>query len=132
MKNYVQLILRIGLGIVFFWFGIDKFINPEFWMSFIPLWLKLPISFELFIYIQGIIEAIIGLLIIIGLFTKIASSIAAIILIVIIASIGFNDISIRDFGLLSIAISLIFLKPSLSIDNILNKNFLKYSKMKLK
>ena len=118
--KYTQLILRIGLGVVFFWFGVDKFLNPVFWASFVPQYINsiLPISMNLFIYLQGIIEAIIGLFIIIGLFTRISSFLAAIILVVIIISLGFNDVTVRDFGLLSIAIYLIFTGAgSLSLDN---------------
>ncbi|MBI2667180.1 DoxX family protein [Candidatus Woesearchaeota archaeon] len=118
--KYTQLILRIGLGVVFFWFGIDKFINTEFWIGFVPDSIKniLPINLILFMYLQGIIESLIGILILIGFYTKIASFFAALILIGIIFFLGISDITIRDFGLLSIAVSLIFAGAgNLSLDN---------------
>jgi uncharacterized membrane protein YphA (DoxX/SURF4 family) len=123
-KEYVPLILRIGLGIPFFWFGIDKFFNPIFWARFIPEYMKslIPISINSFMYLQGTIEVLVGIFLIIGLFTRITSYLSSIILIVVIISVGFNNISLRDVGLLSISISLIYLNSGkLSIDNLRGK-----------
>lgn len=110
-KDLVPFLLRIGLGIIFFWFGITKFTNIELWYSFIPPWLEslLPISVKMFLYIQGVIETLIGLFLIFGIFVRKSAFLAALILIVIIITVGFNDISLRDFGLLMIAISLMIL-----------------------
>jgi len=110
-KDLVPFLLRLGLGIIFFWFGITKFTNIESWYSFIPPWLEslLPISVNMFLYIQGAIETLIGLFLILGIFVRKSAFLAALILIVIIITVGFNDISLRDFGLLMIAISLMIL-----------------------
>ena len=64
---------------------------------------------NLFLYIQGAIETLIGLFLILGIFVRKSAFLAALILIVIIITVGFNDISLRDFGLLMIAISLMIL-----------------------
>ena len=110
-KDLVPFLLRIGLGIIFFWFGITKFTNVQDWLRYIPPWLQslIPISMNLFLYIQGAIETLIGLFLILGIFVKKSAFLAALILIVIIITVGFNDVSLRDFGLLMIAISLMIL-----------------------
>ncbi|MBS3149144.1 DoxX family protein [Candidatus Woesearchaeota archaeon] len=110
-KDLVPFLLRIGLGIIFFWFGITKFTNVQDWLRYIPPWLQslIPISMNLFLYIQGAIETLIGLFLILGIFVRKSAFLAALILIVIIITVGFNDISLRDFGLLMIAISLMIL-----------------------
>lgn len=101
-------ITRIGLGIVFLWFGIDKFINPEIWLGLIPNWILaiFPSTDINYMYFHGVIESIIGLLLISGKILRLSSTIAAIILIGIIFSLGYGDLAVRDFGLLTIAIAL--------------------------
>jgi len=118
--KYPQLILRIGLGVVFFYFGIMKFFNPVFWASFIPVYIEnlLPISINLFLYIQGLVEVIIGLALIFGFYTRLFSFLTASILFVIMVSLGFNDVTVRDFGLFMMAVSLIISGAGeLSLDN---------------
>lgn len=110
-KKYVSLLLRLGLGVIFFWFGLTKFTNIESWYSFIPPWLEslLPISVNIFLYSQGVIETLIGLLLILGIYVRKSAFLAALILITIIFTLGFNDLALRDFGLLMISICLMML-----------------------
>ena len=82
----------------------------------------IPISINSFMDLQGTIEVLVGIFLIIGLFTRITSYLSSIILIVVIISVGFNNISLMDVGLLSISISLIYLNSGkLSIDNLRGK-----------
>jgi uncharacterized membrane protein YphA (DoxX/SURF4 family) len=101
-----QFCLRLGLGIIFFYFGVDKFVHVYRWVGFIPTWMYLPISAELFMYIQGVIETAIGVLLLSGYFVRYAAGVSAVILLGIVATMGFNDIMIRDLGLLLMAVSL--------------------------
>lgn len=118
-KDFASLFLRIGLAVIFLWFGIDKFFNPSVWANFVPEWM-LPliiINMTVFIYIQGAIEAIIGALLIVGYKTRIAALAAAVTLFVILISVGLNDIGLRDFGLLCAAITLSLLGSNIwSVD----------------
>ena len=126
-EAYVNVVLRLGLGIVFFWFGVDKFIHPKFWIGFIPQFIKpfIPVSLGLFNNIQGVVEAVVGLLLIIGLWRQLAAAIAGIILIPIIIAtfvLGVPDIALRDIGLLSIAIVLTIIPETiLSVDSLIKK-----------
>ena len=110
-EAYVPVFLRFGLGVIFFWFGIDKFLHPLLWRGFIPPFVEalLPISVGLFESIQGVIEIIVGVLLIIGLWRQFAAAVAGLILIPIIIvtfAIGAYDIALRDVGLLAVSISL--------------------------
>ena len=111
--NYM-IVLRLGLGLVFTWFGLDKLINPSNWLGYITPKVAqfIFINLNSFIFILGIIEIMLGILLIIGLYTRIVALIMAIHLTLVIISIGFNDVAVRDIGLLSIALylSLITLK----------------------
>ncbi len=105
------LLLRLGVGGVFFSFGIYKLVLPLIWVGWIPGWMMpiLPMSNNLFVYILGIIEVIVGAMTIIGYHARIAAIFAGLQLLVIIASFGFSDIMIRDAGLLLASISIFLL-----------------------
>lgn len=98
------LLLRIGLGSVFLWFGIDKFFNSSVWQHFIPDWFPMLIPAEAFILLLGVVETIVGVLVLFGLFTRFAAGLAALMLIPIIISLGYNEIGVRDFGLFLLAL----------------------------
>ena len=101
-KQYAPLIMRLGLSFVFLWFGISQLINPDYFLGYVPDFLTLP---NLLVTLNGIGETILGTLLLIGLFTRIVSFLLAIHLITIILSLGYNDIAIRDAGLLLVTIA---------------------------
>ena len=118
-KNIIGLLLlRIGLGGVFLWFGTDKFIHPDIWVNYIPQWFPMLIPVSIFVLLMGIAETLVGLLILAGFYTRTAAVIAALMLVPILISLGYNEIGVRDFGLLLLSLGLAFLGPGgLSIDN---------------
>ena len=78
----------------------------------------LPFSPYVFMHINGIMEIIIGTLLLIGLFTRIISGIAAFYMSGVMAAVGYNDIAIRDFAIFSALIALLLSKDYyLSFDN---------------
>jgi len=116
-------IIRVGIAIVFLWFGISKIIDPTAWISWLPQWIvQLPISVTTNLIIQGMIETVVGALLLIGLFTRFAAVIAALTMVIVIISVGYSDIAIRDLGILSIAVALaLTIKHPLSLDGYLRK-----------
>ena len=83
------------------------------WSRWIPEWAfsLVPIGEINMVYMTGAFEAIVGLLIIIGLMTRTAALVAGLMLMVIMPIVGYNDIMIRDVGLLFMAISIMMLGP---------------------
>ncbi len=100
LKRYAPALVRFGVAIVFFLFGVLQLINPEQWHAWIPSFILNYLSANQFIYINGSFDLIIGALLIPGLFTRIAALLGILHLIGVILSVGFTDIGIRDFGLL--------------------------------
>lgn len=108
-KEYAPIFVRYGVGIVFLLFGIDQTFSPESWFSWLPIWtLDLPISQLTFITVLGIFNLIVGVLLIVGFLTRIAALLGSLHLLGVIISLGYNDISIRDFGLFLASLSIIF------------------------
>lgn len=103
------LVLRLGGGSVFLWFGIDKWIHPEAWFGYIPdwLWPLTPVGAEETLILLGILEFAIGAALIVGKYVREAAILAVVQLVGILMIMGANEITIRDVGLIGIYIALI-------------------------
>ena len=72
--RYSNLFLRFGLAAVFIWFGVDKFINPEYWLNawipqnIVSLASKAGISGTDVVYASAIFE-LLNLMLVVNLLT---------------------------------------------------------------
>ncbi len=107
-RKYAPILVRLGIGSVFLLLGIDQLMNPEAWVAWMPSWISWTTP-EQFFFMNGIFNSIIGFSLIIGFLTRIAALFAVLHLVGVLASLGYNDIAIRDFGLLLAALS-VFLR----------------------
>ncbi len=98
--RYSYLFLRLGLAFVFLWFGAGSFINPDYRLN---AWLP-----QQFIYILGIFEMLVGLSLLFDIFTKLFSLLAIIFLTVILVINGLTEIIVRDVGLISGLLAVLF------------------------
>lgn len=110
-QKYATLILRLGIAFVFLWFGIDKFIHTVNWIGWVPQWMQalIPFSMNAFMYGQGVIETIIGLMLLVGYKVRFASLLASITIAGVLISLigtGQAEIMVRDTGLLAASLSL--------------------------
>ena len=78
-QKYSTALIRVGLALVLLWFGIDEIANPKNWFGFIPSWLTTSPTFNIenLIILNGILEIIVGVLLLIGFYTRIVAFIAA-------------------------------------------------------
>lgn len=104
--------LRVSLGVVFLWFGLDKFINPGFWTMWVPgvvhegLEKLLQVDvFPSLLYLIGVYELVTGVALVLGLLVRYVAGVAAFFLGLIIITSGVSPV-VRDIGLLGIAIYL--------------------------
>jgi uncharacterized membrane protein YphA (DoxX/SURF4 family) len=122
-QDLCLLLLRIGLGGVFLYFGISHLVSPVQSTKWVPEGVAalLP-NILTFIYVLGAVEVIVGLLVLIGFLTRVAASLAVVILLGIITALGFNEIMIRDTGLMFLALGLAIAGPGChSVDEKLKK-----------
>lgn len=136
-------IVRYSVGLVFFLFGISQLLNPVLWTAWVPQFI--PFAPKTVVITNGIFDLIIGFFLILGLFLRFFSFIGILHLIGITASVGYNDIGIRDFGIL-LALVAVFLhgpdqycidsiwgkKKEVSNGMINSKNNLKFSNIQTK
>lgn len=113
-KNFAPSIVRFGISFVFLWFGINQLLFPENFIGYIPMWSLALFNVNTIILFNGIFQTLFGLFLVLGLFTRVSSLLLGLHLIIIIFSLGYNDIAIRDFGILIVTVS-IFLN---GVDNL--------------
>src|SRR3989344_1041674 len=104
--EYSRILTRIAISIVFLWFGITQIVNPEYLMGYLPNFILLSGYAKTFIYLNGIFEIAFGTLLIIGLFTRTVALLLTVHLLGIIIGLGYNDIAVRDFGLMLVTFAI--------------------------
>ena len=111
--RYSQVAIRIGLALVFFWFGISKFVMPQYW---IDAWMPMSVQHLValvhlapkdFIFLNAIFEVLVGVSLASGFFMRWFAGIAVFFLITVLVLNGFTEVTIRDVGLMGALIALI-------------------------
>jgi uncharacterized membrane protein YphA (DoxX/SURF4 family) len=101
MKLYAPAFLRIGISLVFLWFGTQQLTNVQAWVGLIPRSI-LDISHltaVTLVHFNGAFEIVFGLALLCGFFTRITALILALHMLSIMSAVGYNAIGVRDFGL---------------------------------
>lgn len=100
LEKYSKPILRVSISLVFLYFGYQQIVSPGAWSGYVPDFvLAFGLSAGNLVIFNALLEIALGLLLLIGLFTRPASLILAVNLFLIMFSLGFNEIGVRDFGL---------------------------------
>lgn len=108
-EHHALLLLRLTLGGIFIYFGVDAVLDPELHLSmwFAPwvqeLWL---IGTPRFVFALGVAEVLLGLALIVGVAIRWVALLAAVILLGIIINLGLNQIAYRDMVLFAAALVL--------------------------
>ncbi len=107
--RYAPLILRIGLALVFLWFGFNQIIDQDKWLSLIPesIVSLTGLSAKTLVLCNGIFELVGAMLLAFGIRIRLVASLLFLHMIGIVSSLGFTSVAVRDvglmFGLLSVA-----------------------------
>lgn len=108
LEKYSMPIVRIWMSFVFLWFGMSQVMSPEDFMGYLPDEILLSDYAELAVLLNGIFEIIWWALLILGIFIRPLALIFTIHLFLIILTLGYNDIAIRDIGLMFATFALFF------------------------
>lgn len=109
-KKLAPTILRIGLALVFLWFGTNQIIDPAAWVGYIPDWVVSlsSLSAETVVYLNATFEIFFGVALLLGFFTRFVSFFLMLHIIEITYTVGLDATGVRDFGL-SVATLVVFL-----------------------
>lgn len=108
MKKYSFHILRVGLAITFLWIGVLIFKDPAVWGFYLQPWAAnlLPIPLETAMIGTAILDIVIGILLLINVWTWLAALVGAIHLVIVLTVSGINVITVRDIGLLAAVVAI--------------------------
>lgn len=118
-RDIGPVVLRIGIALVFLWFGMEQLISTQGWTNLIPKAITdiTGLSASTIVYFNGAFEVVFGLCLLFGYFTRTVALFLAFHMLDIMVVVGYNAVGVRDFGL-AIATIKIFLHgmDSCSID----------------
>lgn len=110
--QWATIALRVGLGSVFVVFGLWKAMNPVDWILFLPDFVTALVagsqSLDGFgvLKLMGFVEAVLGVQLLTGMFTRTTGALCAFLLAGIVFHIGLTQIGLRDLGLLGASLAL--------------------------
>ena len=109
MKLSPALILRIGLGAVFLYAGVNSILNPSAWIGFVPELVEaIPyVTRELFLQAHGIFEIILSVALFTGIRKKETATLSFLSFLALILFYGIDDVTFRDIGLLAASYALV-------------------------
>jgi uncharacterized membrane protein YphA (DoxX/SURF4 family) len=101
MNKYSATVLRIGIALVFLWFGTQQIIDPSVWTSYIPEGVVdiFSLSALKLVYLNGLFEIIFASALLLGYFTRFSALLLALHMLDITCIVGFDAVGVRDFGL---------------------------------
>ena len=104
-------ILRIGLAVLFLWFGFSQFLDQAAWTSWVPEWaMNLSgLEAEMIVLLNGGLEIALGVLLALGLYIRPAAVLLGLHLALITFEIGLNSVGMRDFAIMAATFALALL-----------------------
>lgn len=112
-KRLAAYILIADLAFVFAWFGIVKFTSPIDWIGFLPLWMDglLGMPKEIWLVIMGVLEVLFAVMLLIPVrrVRQLGALFIVLHLVGVVSQVGFNDVGVRDIGLLLSSLALLVL-----------------------
>lgn len=112
-------ILRIGLSIIFLWFGFSQLLDGAGWVYFVPDWVTSVsgISALTVVKMNAVFEIIAGSLLACNLYVRPASLLLALHLALITFEIGISPTGARDLGLTFATFALFFISQPTPLHN---------------
>lgn len=114
MERYSSLVLRVGLAFVFLWFGYSQVSGPENWVGLIPSFVTnmTGLSAHTFVLLNGSLELVAALLLLLGIFTRVVSFLLFLHMISIVFDLGLTLIGVRDIGIATACLALALMGSS--------------------
>ena len=89
------------MAAVIIWFGVQQFIHTDSWTAYVPdsAVAMTGLKMTTLVYINATFELIFGLLLLVGVRTRIVAILLGLHLLDIMYIVGYGEIGVRDFGL---------------------------------
>jgi len=101
---------RISLGLVLAWFGYHELVQPSLWTGYVPVLASTSAATALLVLIHGWVLMLLAVALIAGIAPRLAAVASAILLLQIVITLtitgGLSDLTMRDVGVLGLALYL--------------------------
>lgn len=111
IERFAPLVLRIGIALVFFWFGSQQLMNPSVWVGFVPEpFQDIFIPVETLVRLNGWAEIVLAFMLVMGFWLRVVGVLLFLHLFMIAVDTG-GAIGVRDFGLSIASLTVALLVP---------------------
>ncbi len=124
LQKYAPVVLRLGLAILYLWFGVSEITNTGAWTTWVPAWATAMtgLSAETIVQLNAAFEILAGALLAIGLLTRWIALALGLHMVLLVFEIGFNAIGMRDFAIMMATFALaLFGADAYTLDKRLNR-----------
>jgi len=101
---------RVLLGLVLAWFGYHELVQPSLWTGYVPVVSATSSLAVVLVLAHGWLLLVLAVAMIAGIAPRVAAAVAAILLLEIVISLtvtgGLSDLTLRDIGILGLAVCL--------------------------
>jgi uncharacterized membrane protein YphA (DoxX/SURF4 family) len=108
--EWAPTVARMLLGLVLAWFGYHELVQPSLWTGYVPVVLATSGIAVVLVLAHGWLLLVLAVAMIAGIAPRVAAAAAAILLLEIVISLtvtgGLSDLTLRDVGVLGLAIGL--------------------------
>jgi len=108
--EWAPTIARVLLGLVLAWFGYHELVDPRLWTGYIPFASATSTTAIVLVLAHGWLLLMLAVAIIAGVALRLAAAIAAVTLLEVVIDLwvshGLSDLTLRDIGVLGLAICL--------------------------
>ena len=109
LSAYGPVLLRIGMSLVFLWFGTNQFLHTAMWTGVVPAWAAgLFGSASTVVILNAWFEVVAGILLLVGFHTRVVALLLGLHLISIAGGFGLSAIGVRDWGLCLATLAIFF------------------------
>jgi uncharacterized membrane protein YphA (DoxX/SURF4 family) len=100
-SKYAPVVLRLGLALVFLWFGISQLRDADAWTGFVPAWVPAlsGLGAETIVTLNGWFEVVAGAFLALGFWVRPVAALLFLHLAAIVVNLGPTELGVRDFGL---------------------------------
>ncbi len=101
LQQYAPAVLRYSMTLVLLWFGTQQLLNTADWTAYVPdsIAALTHLSATTLVYINAWFEIVFGILLLLGIQTRIVALLLGLHLLDIMWTVGYGEIGVRDFGL---------------------------------
>jgi uncharacterized membrane protein YphA (DoxX/SURF4 family) len=109
-SEWAPTVARMLLGLVLAWFGYHELVQPSLWTGYVPVLSATSALSVILVLAHGWLLLILAVAMIAGIAPRVAAAVAAILLLEIVISLtvtgGLSDLTLRDVGVLGLAVCL--------------------------